>query len=367
MFTLFRLQPEAFGLDISDHSVKMCRLVKHRDEYRLNTFGEFSLPEGVIVEGEVKKDEELAKLLEEGMKSVQGKKLDTRYVVASLPEEKAFLQVLQLPKMKPEEVRQAILFEAENYIPYPLETVYLDYQIVSPFAARADDHFDVLIASWPRVMVDQYIGILRSARMNPLALEIESFAIARAVIPHEVSGTPVFLVDLGASRTGLSVYAGYSLQFTASAAVSSSDLTNAIAKTLQVSVEKAEKLKFDYGMAGSEQGKEVFDALIPSLTDLAEQIKKYIDYYETHALHQHLGKQKKAISKVFLCGGGAVMKGLPEFLSKQLNVKVQTGNPWVNIRPEQSKIIPPISFDDSLRYTTALGLALRGARAEENI
>ena len=104
----------------------------------------------------------------------------------------------------------------------------------------------------------------------------------------------------------------------------------------------------------------MFEALIPPLTDLVEQIKKYLDYYASHARHQHLSSKDSRIAKILLCGGGALLPGLPEFLTRELHIDVGLGDPWVNILRGAKKDIPPLSFADSLRFATALGLALRG-------
>ncbi len=106
--------------------------------------------------------------------------------------------------------------------------------------------------------------------------------------------------------------------------------------------------------------KEIFEALTPSLTDLVEQIKKHLDFYQTHVIHEHLPPDGKGAKNIFLCGGGANLKGLTDFLSSELKIQVNLGNPWINILPEPLKEVPELPFQESLRYTTALGLALRG-------
>ena len=99
--------------------------------------------------------------------------------------------------------------------------------------------------------------------------------------------------------------------------------------------------------------------MIPALTDLIEQIKRYLSYYQTHASHEHLPPNGKGVSKIFLCGGGANLKRLTDFLSTELKIPVELGNPWINILPEPLKEVPELPFEKSLSYTTALGLALR--------
>jgi Tfp pilus assembly PilM family ATPase len=105
--------------------------------------------------------------------------------------------------------------------------------------------------------------------------------------------------------------------------------------------------------------------LVPPLIDLAEQIKKYLDYYQTHTSHEHLPPNGKKVEKVLLCGGGANLKGLVDFFSQELNLPVELGNPWINILPEDQKKVPQFPLRKALTFTSALGLALRGIKRND--
>jgi len=364
MLRFLTLKPKAFGLDITDASLKIAQLEKNGDHFRLASFGDTKLEKGVVENGEIKKEDVLTLSIQKLVQKVQGKKISSNHVIASLPEEKAFLQVVELPRMKEEEVGDAIRVQAENYIPYAVETVYLDSTVISPFHNHID-HMDVLLASLPRETVDAYMRVIQGAGLVPLVLEIESLALSRAVIENGVTPVPLLLVDMGIARSKLSIFSGYSLRFTTSLAVSAKQFTDAIAKSLHVDEEKAEEFKRSYGLDSKEQpiGEEVFNAIVPPATDFIEQVRKYLDYYETHIPHQHLGEKHKKIKKVVLCGGGANLRGFPEFLMRALKVDVVVGNPWVNILSPGTKDLPELTFHNSLRYTTALGLALRGMYA----
>lgn len=371
MLEFLNLKPEVFGLDISDLNLKIIKLKKKGKNFSLVSFGEGEIKPGIIKGGEIKDEDKLAETIKESLKKVRGGKLRTKYVVASLPEEKAFLQVIQMPKMAAEDLKSAVVYETENYIPLPIEQVYLDFQIVSPLYNHLD-HLDVLIAALPKDTINPYISSLKKAGLQPLALEIESQAVARALIKNGVTNRPVLLIDFGANRTGFVVFSGRSLRTTSSILVSSNHFTELIAKNLKINFTEAEELKIKYGLEEKiqlkikdektekkiERGK-VFDALIPALVDLTQQIKKHLDYYETHASHEHLPPDGKGVSKILLCGGGANLKGLPELLTLELKIPVELGNPWVNILPEGQKEVPKLPFAKSLSFTTALGLALR--------
>lgn len=362
---VFTLKTEAFGLDISDLSLKIIKLKKRGKFLGLASFGEMEIKPGIVVEGEVKDEEKLGKIIRTAISQTKGEKLKTRSVIASLPEEKAFLQVIQLPMMEEKDLKSAVRFEAENHVPLPIEEVYLDFQVVPPLYDHLD-HLDVLIAAQPKKIVDSYVNSLLKAGLLPKALEVESQAIARALVKNEISPSPVLLIDLGATRTSFIIFSGYSLRFTATIPVSSQKFTQAIAKNLNVDLREAEKLKIKYGLKGlageTDEEKRVFEALVPVLTDFLEQLKRYLSYYQTHTSHEHLTPNGRTISKVFLCGGGANLKGLSDFISKELKVPVELGNPWVNILPSPLREVPELSYERSLGFATALGLTLRGIK-----
>jgi len=358
------LQPEAFGLDISDRCLRIAKLKKKRRFLELTSWGEIKIKSGIIEKGEIKDEARLVELIKEGLAKLKGKKLKTKYVVASLPERESFFQVIQMPIMKKEELKTAVLFEAENYIPFSIEEVYLDFQIVPPFRNHLD-HLDVLIAALPKTTIDSYLSCLKKAGLIPLALEVESQSISRALIKDGVTPFPIAIIDFGRSRTTFIIFSGYSLRFTSSIAISSQELTQSIAQNLKIDLAEAEKLKLKYGLKAprrTEKAKKVSKAMLPALTKLTEQVQKYINYYHTHNKHEHLSREDRKIKKILLCGRGANLKGLTDFLSQELKISVELGNPWVNILPSPLKEVPRLPFKESLGYTTALGLALRGTR-----
>ena len=354
---MFKLESQSFGLDISDLSLKIIKLEKTGEGLKLSSFGETKVPSGIIEGGEVKNIENLAEIIKKSLKEVKGKRIKTKYVISSLPEEKSFLDILQIPIMKEEEIEKAVKFEAENHIPLKLDEVYFDFEKIQPIS-KQEKYQEILIAATPRDIVDPYFKALEQAGLRPLALEIESLAIVRALIKKDALITgPLLIIDFGETRTSFIIFSGKSLRFTSTIPISSQALTENISKNLKVSAKKAEKLKRDEGLEGRE---EIFEAMIPALTDLAEQIKIYLKYYRSHAPKNQILTNGKKLERILLCGGGANLKGLIGFLSSTLKVKVELGNPWVNILKETVKEVPELSFEKSLAYTSALGLALRG-------
>ncbi len=353
-----QITPPAFGLDLSDLSLKIAFLRRRKKELILESWGRKELAPGIIKKGKIQKKEELIKVIKRAVKEVGGKKLGTKYVICSLPEQHAFVRVIQLPKMKLTEAREAVKWEAEANIPMSIEEVYLDWQTVKPIASPSD-HLDVLINAAPKDLVNDYVEAIRGAGLIPAALEVESMATARSLVKGGFSRKPVLIIDLGFTRTSFIIFFGRVLRFTTSALVSNQQMINAIAKSLKVREEEAKKLKFKIGLAKTKKDDGVFNALLPSLNELVQAIQKYIVFYREHVVNHKHGLTGD-ISKIILCGGGANLKGLPQFLSLRLKIPVACGNPWVNILKSPIKEIPELSYKESLAFATALGLALRG-------
>lgn len=357
MFKFLNLEPEIFGIDINDSSIKIVKLRKKRRGFVLVSFNDVKIKQGVIKEGIIQDKETLANIIKMACSTVKGKKLGTKYAVVSLPEEKSFSQLIQMPKMTEEELRLALPIEAENYIPLAIDKSYLDFQVVSPHKNNSKQ-LDVLINVMPKSIIDSYVLCCKKAGLIPCILEVESQSIARALLKNKDNTSSVIIIDLGHDSTSFIIFSGGSIRFTCSIPISSQQLTQAISDNLGVDLHKAEILKAKYGL--DKEGKDPYgiDKIMePILHDLVTQVKKYIDFYHGHASHENsLSKSNGKIEKIILSGGGANLKNISDFLSEELKISVEIGNPFINI------ITPKNNFPHGniLSLTTALGLALRG-------
>jgi len=362
MFNFFELEPDAFGLDFSDLCLRIAKLDKKQDGFMVSFYSETPLEPGIINNGDIRKEDELVKAIEKAIESVNGKSLDTKYVVASLPENKAFLEVIQMPLIPKEDLKSAVIYEAENHIPLPIEEVYLDSQIVIPIVDHLDHH-DVLIAALPRKIVDPYVSVLKKAGLKPLALETESLSKVRALIKDETVNSPVAIIDIGKIKTSFIIFAGKSIRFSFYIPIALKELIESVSGNLRVDYNEAENLIREYGLEGkSDDGKKVFESMSFVLDNLVKQFKKYLDYYYTHNSHEHLPVSCQKIEKIILCGEEASLKGLSRYLSQRLETKVDLGDPWVNILDSKQRESLETSLEKSLSFTSALGLALRGER-----
>ncbi len=371
MLKFLNLQPEIFGIDVNDLSLRIVKLKKKGKGFSLVSFNEVNIQSGIVKEGVIQDEVALIKIIKFACSTVKGKKLDTKYVAVSLPEEKSFSQVIQMPKMTEEELKLAVPFEAENYIPLPINNVYLDFQIINPHDKDNVNHLDLLINVVPKSIVDSYVSCFKGAGLIPCILEVESQSIARALIKNGQETLPLLLIDIGVSSTSFVIFSRNSVRFTSSIPISSQELTDAISSKLGINLDKAEELKIKYGLNQEGEKKYNIAGIIkPILMDLISQIKKYINFYYSHVSYEYLlsdEKSYKKIEKIIICGGGANLKMLHNFLVNELSdlkIPIEIGDPFINIS-ENNKIVNQIITQQKvLSFTTVLGLALRGASDE---
>ena len=335
------------GVDISDSSIKIIRLERERGEVVLKGSADLNLKKGWVQEGIILQPDKVADLLKKAFQEIPGLR-GSKWVVASLPEEKSFFEILALPLgLKKEEIVLAARSEAEKYIPLPLEEVYLDIEPVE----ESSKHLHVALGAIPREVADSYLKTFKKAGLEPVFFEIETQAIARAVIKEEYAPSPVIILDFGAARTKFVIFSGRYIRFSSSVPFAGDLFSKEIAKRLGISLERAEKIKQERGL---EAEKEVMKIIEPHLQNLVNKIKEYVAYYITHPTHEH---KEVSLDTILLCGGFANLKGLPEFLEKALGMRVVLANPWVNILGARVKRRPEITLRESLKFTTALGLA----------
>ncbi|MHC4397982.1 MAG: type IV pilus assembly protein PilM [Planctomycetota bacterium] len=342
---IYPLEPGAFGLDISDLSVRAVQLERTSGEIRLVSYSEKTLPSGVIEGGHIKQAPVLTNAISEVLKNAHGRPIKINYVVASLPEQGAFVNVFELPKGGEENLVQTIRWELEGNIPLSPDEVYFDWQLVDSSQGRTP-HKDVLVS------------VFKQLKLKIKALEIESLALARAILPQGKALKPTLILDLGIHQTGFVIFSGREVRFTTALPISGAALNEAIAKELNVDPKEAEALKLKFGLDRKKEEGRLFRAQLGQIQLLIQQLRKYLEFYKTHNPHEH--GSVHSIQKVLLSGGGANLKGLAAHLSMELRMPVEIANPWTNILKPPYRNLPDLPFDESLSYTTALGLALRG-------
>ncbi len=340
------------GMDISDLSVKYVKLAQGNERI-FDVWGETSVPEGLIQDGEVKDEEKLRSFFASFARR-EGRRLTSSFLAISLPEEKSFLRLIQIPKVKREDAANAIRWEIEENVPLKLEELYYDYEIAPE--REESDHLDVVLTAFPREAVDAYVRALTGAGLRLAALELESRAIARASA-RDLEGERARLVaDLGHLRTGIAIFAGSSLIFTTTVKIGGGVFEKNIAEGLGVSMDAARDIKKKVGLDPRAEGGKIFSAYAPALSALVTEFKRALEYYRDHASHSH--GMSPVVEEALLLGGDANLDGLDTYLSSALKIPVRKIYPYAAISTGDSRIIPPIPKNQLLAFTIAIGLAL---------
>ncbi len=342
----------AFGLDVSNGSFKIMQVSKKGRDYSIKGYSEVLIPKGMVIADAISDQKTFDFLLKQALQKPQFGKIDTNYVVASLPESKSFVRVIQIPKMSDAEAENAVPYEAESFIPLPIDQVYLDWQKVS----ETDDKMNILMIASPKDFVDKYLEILDKSGVKPVALEVESQSCHRALIPQGSKET-VLLLDTESYRTSLIMIEQGNLQFTSTIPIAGNSFTESIAKTLGVASSKAEEIKKKVGIDNTPEYPNIKTAMLPVLGNITAEIKNILKFHNEHST--------QPATKLILAGGSSKLKNLPEFLIPELKdygvSVVELANPWQNLGFGQN---PPMDALSTLSFVTVLGLAVRGAEYE---
>ena len=349
---IFDLFPSSFGLDLSDLSIKAVWLDRAGKHDSVASFGSVPLALGNVVDGEIMNPEAVVSAIGNLLEKTGPKRIGTRKVICSLPETKAFLRIIALPKMDKDEVKEAIKWEIEANIPLTLEQVYYDWQILDLNVAEEKGKMSVLVVAVARSVVDQFAAVLESAGLEVIGLETESIAQARSLLSEKNEKTTTLIVDIGDRRTSFLIAIGNTPCFTSSVPLSSQMVTEAISKELKISFDEAETMKIKHGLGSLAMKSPVLKAAEPVLESMASEIERSIEFYLSNLQYS------SSVDSVVLCGGGSNMNGFLPYMTKRLGRTVEFGNPWVNVR--LGREIPLIDRRQSVQYSTAIGLALRG-------
>lgn len=338
----------AIGVDISDESFKYLRLENRQGRREVAFFGGHDLPKDTIESGEIKNSKALSDILKTVFKPYRSK---YPYLILSLPEEKGFLRLVRMQRIPEAEVRQALEFQLEEHIPYPPAELIFDFRILPAPGPKQTPEMRLVVTAYPRAIVESYMKAVEDAGFTPVIFELESQAVARAVAPK---GTAEALLvgDIGRTRTTFSIVYRGSVHFTSTIRLGGRDIDAVLTSALHVSESEAAEIKIGRGIDHASE--EIIKSLTPALGVLKEEAERQIAFWD-----HRKEEGEPAITHVYLCGGDAHLKGLPEYLTGELGIPVERGRIWENLFDTKT-YVPPMRAHTTLRYATAFGLAMRG-------
>lgn len=346
-------KPRGFGLEIDDSSVKAFQF-GNKGRSLSGALGGFRpLRRGIIQDSQVFQVEELAKEIRELLKTSKPRAIREKFVVFSIPETKAFVRTIQIPKMSRSEAEEAVKWETEANIPVSLDKVYLDWQVIG----SREKNNEVLVVAVPKEIVDGYCQAITLAGLVPLAVEVDVIATIRSLTSEESNKEPILIADIGADKTSLVISKNQVPYFSSSIPLCGKTFTDALQKGLGVNLEKAEDLKEKYGLGKMKKDDMLYNIYNPLVENLAVEIDRSLNFYS-----ESICVQEK-VEQVIISGGGSLLRELADYLTVRLGKNVAMGNPAVGLGISQSasqEIVRDLS-----PFVTAMGLAMRGTNYED--
>lgn len=355
----------AIGLDIGTSGVRAAQLSLGRRPFTLDGFGQVPLPQGAVRDGEILDPPLVAQAISQLWRHARfrGKK-----VVLGVANQKVVPRPVDLPFMEEQELRGAIQFQVQEYIPLPIEDAILDFQILDQFMTDSGDRMmRVLVVAAQRDMIGTFVATAQAAGLDPVAIDHIPFALIRSLGEaggaFQGPGPGEAIIDIGAGVTNIVVHEGGIPRFSRTLLVGGNSLTEALSGGLGVSFEDAENIKKRMGLAGAPgepvptPGGEAAPRILEERASaLVEEIRGSIDYYLAQA-------EATRISRVVLSGGGSKLVNLPARLANALRLPVEQGRALQKVRIGRLGLSQDQLMEAEPFMGAAMGLAM--GEAEE--
>jgi len=342
--TNFYQDKPVFGLDLGFSSIKVMQIDWQSKRNTVTGYGVASFDPAAIKDGIITNPEAIAKVTHELFNKQLIGDITTRRVALAVPAARTFTRTITLPKLGSKDMADAVRLETEQYVPVPLDDLYLDYTVI-----RTTDNIQELLAiAVPKKIVDSYLVLTNLLGLDIVALETTISAASRLFVQAEQSDVPTVLIDLGSLSSDITIY-DKGLVVTGTVPGGGDSFTQAVMSKLSVTKAEAHVIKTKYGLGLSKKQKEITDSMAPILDQMLKEIRRMIRYYEERSDTQ------RKIGQVVTMGGGANMPGLSEHMTNLLRLPVRMCDPWQHM--DFHNLQPPNTVEKSM-YVTVCGLSL---------
>lgn len=342
MAKLFYKDKPIIGIDISNTGIKVMAIDVKR--WLVHGYGSIDL-EPTKVKESLEGDgtyliENLSTLLKEKVVGT----LPSNHAVIGVPTSRTYSRTFTVPTSLEKTLDDAVQTEADQYIPIPSNTLYIDHEIVE----RTKDNLTVLMSAVSQSVVDSILHVVSEAGLRPILIEPSISAVARLLTATEDGHLPTIIVDIGPAGTDIAILDEEVIRVTGSAAIGGNTLTLAIAKKLNVSLENAHQLKVLNGLNAGPRQQKIVSALEPSLERIVVEVEKIMRYYS-----ERISDDRK-LQQLLVVGSGSNVPGIGEYFTNRLVMPARVASPWQRLDfgklPEPAKQFRP-------RYITVAGLA----------
>ena len=345
----FKKNKSLVGLDIGSSSLKAVELTKFKKSYQLSGFAYEPLSPDAVVDGAIMDSPAIAETIK---KSFRAAKFKTQAVATGVSGHSVIVKRVVIPAATPDEVEASIQFDAEQYIPFDIAEVNLDYQVVGSGTTGREDGMEVVLVAAKKDKIQNHTNVITRAGRTPEVVDIDAFALQNAFEANYTvnPNAPVALLNIGASLMNINITKGGMPLFIRDVSVGGNQYTDILQKELQLSFQEAEDLKL--GKTGGSET-EMVQPLLESITEmLIMEVQKTFDFFrETYP--------SETIGQILISGGTSRMVGLAEKIQETFGYPTEVLDPFKSIaigpKVDAQKVT---SLGPAL--TVAVGLALRG-------
>ncbi len=335
---LFSTKKDLIGIDVGSSSVKLVRLRESRGNYQLVNLGILPLAAETIVDNTIMDSSAIVEAISNlivGMK-VQGKRVAT-----SVSGHSVIIRKIMLSIMTEEELDASIQWEAEQYIPFDLSEVNIDFQILGP-DAKDPSQMNVMLVAAKKDYVDDFVGLFSEAGLEPVVMDIDCFAVENTFDVNYgfVEDEVVALVNMGASAISVNILKADVSLFTRDIQAGGNIIRDELQKRLGLSSEEAERAKLGERNVGDVDPETIDDVMVDAVGNLVQEVKRSLDFFSATSADDK-------IAKIYLTGGVSKSRQVCEVLEKSLGLKTEVINPFRNVTVNEKE------FD--LEYLAAIG------------
>ncbi|TAL79341.1 MAG: type IV pilus assembly protein PilM [Bacteroidetes bacterium] len=333
----------SIGLDIGSGYLKVVQLKDTKGGYELELFDMLPLPPELIVDGSIIDSLRLIDSLKELVKKAKIKTKDA--VISIAGHSSVIIKRVSLPEMSEEELSESIKFEAEQYIPFDIEDVNLDFQILGP--KEEAGQMDVMLVAVKKDIINEYLSVVKEAGLNPLIVDVNSFALENIYeVNYEIEPDKnIAIVNIGASTINMNILKGGISVFTRDSAVGSNLHTEALQREFNLTYETAERLKKGEAVENVSP-QDAFSVMDLASEEIIGEVNRSLEYFH------------EDINEVILSGGCALVKDFPKLLAEKIGIEVKVMEPLKNIKIPKRFDITYIEEMVPMAVVAA-GLALR--------
>lgn len=343
MSKLFYKDKPITGLDISNTGIKIMSIDPKK--WLVNGYGSLDLEplkvkDALEKEGSTYLTDNIKLLLAE---KVVGDISSTRVAIA-VPTARSYSRTFTLPIATEKALHDAVILEADQYIPIPTSTLYIDYQVIE----RTKQEITVLMSAVSRVIIDNIVASVEAAGLQPVLIEPSIGSVGRVLTGTEQGNLPTVIVDIGPASTDIAILDRGTIRVTGGLAIGGNTFTLDIAKKLNVALENAHQLKVLNGLSAGPRQQKLTGALEPSLTRILSEVRKVMRYYD-----ERISDTRK-LEQLLVVGSGSNLPGIGEYFTDKLVMPARVASPWQKL--DFGKLQePPKQFRS--RYITVAGLA----------